>query len=161
MIFKSWFFDRYGLFCLGLMILTMSKYHENLLRDSILSLHFIVKFFSSLEIKMVLKNVKWNLFKNYPIFSPLFSFSVQLLSFLLAYLLLALLSMIGFPSVIRHFLLSPPAVICPRKHVHDVLEYKVILSKKRIHYQFGVFMWLEKAMTKFMIGLIKNCWKWK
>ena len=37
------------------MILTMTKYHENLLRDSPLSLLFIVKIFSSLETKMVLK----------------------------------------------------------------------------------------------------------
>ena len=37
------------------MILTMAKYHENLLRDSPLSLLFIVKFFSSLETKMVVK----------------------------------------------------------------------------------------------------------
>ena len=37
------------------MILTMTKYHENLLRDSPLSLLFIVKMFSSLETKMVLK----------------------------------------------------------------------------------------------------------
>ena len=134
----------------------MSKYHENLLRDYTLSLHFIVKFFTSFEITMVLKMSNQTFLRITRYFSPLFSFSVQLLSFHLAYLLLALLSMIGFPSVIRHFLLSPPAVICPRKHVHDVLEYKVILSKKRIHYQLGVFMWLEKAMTKFMIGLIKN-----
>ena len=37
------------------MILTMTKYHENLLRDSPLSLLFIVKFFSSLETMMALK----------------------------------------------------------------------------------------------------------
>ena len=37
------------------MILTMTKYHKNLLRDSPLSLLFIVKLFSSLETKMVLK----------------------------------------------------------------------------------------------------------
>ena len=37
------------------MILTMSKYHENLLSNSPMSLLFIVKFFSSLETKMVLK----------------------------------------------------------------------------------------------------------
>ena len=37
------------------MILTMTKYHDNLLIDSTLSLLFIVKFFSSLETKMILK----------------------------------------------------------------------------------------------------------
>ena len=37
------------------MILTVTKYHENLLRDSPLSLLFIVKFSSSLETNMVLK----------------------------------------------------------------------------------------------------------
>ena len=37
------------------MILTMTKYHENLLRDSPLSLLSIVKLFSSLEAKKVLK----------------------------------------------------------------------------------------------------------
>ena len=33
----------------------MAKYHENLLKDSTLSLLFTVKFFSSLETKMILK----------------------------------------------------------------------------------------------------------
>ena len=37
------------------MILTMTKYHENLLRDSPLSLLSIVKLFSSLETKKVQK----------------------------------------------------------------------------------------------------------
>ena len=37
------------------MILTMTKYHENLLKDSPLSLLFVVKFFSFLETKKVLK----------------------------------------------------------------------------------------------------------
>ena len=37
-----------------LMILTMTKYHENLLRDSPLFVLFIVNFFSSLEAKMIL-----------------------------------------------------------------------------------------------------------
>ena len=37
------------------MILTMTKYHENLLRDSHLSLLSVVKLFSSLETKQVLK----------------------------------------------------------------------------------------------------------
>ena len=37
------------------MILTMTKYHEHLLRDSPLSLLFMVNFFSSLETKMVKK----------------------------------------------------------------------------------------------------------
>ena len=37
------------------MSLTMTKYHENLLSDSPLSLLFIVKLFSSLETKMILK----------------------------------------------------------------------------------------------------------
>merc|ERR1711989_110701 len=41
--------------CLILMILTLTKYHENLFRDSPLSLLFMVKFLSSLETKMVLK----------------------------------------------------------------------------------------------------------
>ena len=41
--------------CLILMILTMAKHHENLLRDSPLSLLSIVNFFSSLKTKMVLK----------------------------------------------------------------------------------------------------------
>ena len=41
--------------CLILMILSMTKYHENLLRDSNLSLLFVVKYFSSLETKMILK----------------------------------------------------------------------------------------------------------
>ena len=41
--------------CLILMILTMAKYHENLLRDSTLCLLFIAKSFSSLEIKVILK----------------------------------------------------------------------------------------------------------
>ena len=54
--FKPWFVWLIWSFeCLILMILTMTKYHENLLRDSLLSLLFIVKFFSSLETKMVLK----------------------------------------------------------------------------------------------------------
>ena len=38
-----------------LMILTLTKYHENLLRDGTLSLLSMVKFFSSLEVKMILK----------------------------------------------------------------------------------------------------------
>ena len=37
------------------MILTMTKYHENLSRDSALSLLFMVKFFSSSVTKMILK----------------------------------------------------------------------------------------------------------
>ena len=37
------------------MILTMTKYHENLLRDSPLSSLSIVRIFSSLETKMILK----------------------------------------------------------------------------------------------------------
>ena len=37
------------------MILMMAKYHENLLIHRTLSLLFIVKFFSSLETKMILK----------------------------------------------------------------------------------------------------------
>ena len=41
--------------CLISMILTMTKYHENLLRDSPLSLLSVVKFLSSLETKKVLK----------------------------------------------------------------------------------------------------------
>jgi len=36
------------------MILTLNKYHENLLRESILSLPFIVKFLPTLETKMIL-----------------------------------------------------------------------------------------------------------
>ena len=38
-----------------LMILTMTKYHENLLRNSALSLLSTVKIFSSLETEMILK----------------------------------------------------------------------------------------------------------
>ena len=41
--------------CLILMILTMAKYHKSLLKDSTLSLLCIVKFFSSLETKMIQK----------------------------------------------------------------------------------------------------------
>ena len=41
--------------CLILMILTMTNYHEKLLGDSPLSLLCIVKFFSSLKTKMILK----------------------------------------------------------------------------------------------------------
>ena len=41
--------------CLILMILTMAKYHENLLKVSSLSFLFIVKFFSSLKTRMILK----------------------------------------------------------------------------------------------------------
>ena len=37
------------------MILTMTKYHKNSLKDSPLSLLSIVKFFSSLETEMILK----------------------------------------------------------------------------------------------------------
>ena len=37
------------------MILIMTKYHENLLNDSPLSLLSVVKFFSSLETKMIIK----------------------------------------------------------------------------------------------------------
>ena len=56
MISESWFFWLIWPFtCLILMILTTTKYHENLLRDSLLYLLFMVKFFSSLETKMVLK----------------------------------------------------------------------------------------------------------
>merc|ERR1711989_126446 len=56
--FKSYFVWLIWPFeCLILMILTMTKYHENLLSDSPLSLLFIAKFFSSLETKMVLKTL--------------------------------------------------------------------------------------------------------
>ena len=41
--------------CLILVILTMTKYHENLLRDSPLSMLSILEFCSSLETKMILK----------------------------------------------------------------------------------------------------------
>ena len=37
------------------MILTMTKYHENLLKDSYLSLLSTAKFFSALETNMILK----------------------------------------------------------------------------------------------------------
>ena len=37
------------------MILSIPKYHENLLKDSNLSLLFVVKFFSSFKTKMILK----------------------------------------------------------------------------------------------------------
>ena len=55
-IFKTWFFWLIWPFkCLILVILTIAKYHENLLKDSTLSLLFIVKFFSFLKTKMILK----------------------------------------------------------------------------------------------------------
>ena len=41
--------------CLLLMILTMTKYHEHLLKESTLSLLSMVKFFSSSETKIILK----------------------------------------------------------------------------------------------------------
>ena len=54
--FKSWLFWLIWPFeCLILMILTMTNYQKNLLRDNPLSLLFIVKFFSSLETKIVVK----------------------------------------------------------------------------------------------------------
>ena len=54
--FESWFFWLVWPFeCLILMILTMVKYHKNLLRDGLLPSLSIVKFFSSLETKMILK----------------------------------------------------------------------------------------------------------
>ena len=49
------FWQIWPLKCLILMILTITKYHENLLRESTLSLLFMVKFFSSLETKMIPK----------------------------------------------------------------------------------------------------------
>ena len=56
MFFKSWFvLLLWPLESLILMILTLTKYHENLLNDSTLSLLFIVKFFSPLETLMKLK----------------------------------------------------------------------------------------------------------
>ena len=55
-VFKSQFFWLIWPFkCLILMILTIAKYHEILLKDSTSSLLFIVKFFSSLKTKMILK----------------------------------------------------------------------------------------------------------
>jgi len=55
-IFKSWFFWLIWPFeCLILMILTMTKYHEYLLRDSPLPSLSIVIFFTSLETKMIQK----------------------------------------------------------------------------------------------------------
>ena len=55
-IFQSWLFWLiWPVKCLILMILTMAKYHENLHRDSTLSLLSMVKFFSSLETKMIQK----------------------------------------------------------------------------------------------------------
>jgi len=63
-IFKSWFFWLIWPFKgLSLMILTMTIYHENLPRDSFLSLLFIVKFFSSLQTKMILKKTNENLLR--------------------------------------------------------------------------------------------------
>jgi len=54
--FKSWFVWLVWPFeCLILMILTMTNYHENSLRDGPLSLLSIIKFFSSLKTKKVLK----------------------------------------------------------------------------------------------------------
>ena len=51
------------------MILTMTKYHGNLLRDGPMSLLFIVKFFSPLETKTVLKIPNETFLKNHPILS--------------------------------------------------------------------------------------------
>ena len=48
------FWQMWPLKCLILMILTITKYHENLLRDSTLSLLSIVKLFSPLKTKMIL-----------------------------------------------------------------------------------------------------------
>ena len=54
--FESWFFWLiWPLECLILMILTMTKYPENWLRDSTLSFLSIVECFSPLESKMILK----------------------------------------------------------------------------------------------------------
>ena len=52
--------------CPILMILTMTKYHKNLLSDSLLSFLFIVNFFF-LGNQDNSKITKWNLFKNHPI----------------------------------------------------------------------------------------------
>ena len=49
------------------MILTVTNYHENMLRDSPLSLLSSVKFLSSLETKMILKIANETFFKNHPI----------------------------------------------------------------------------------------------
>ena len=55
-IFKSQFFWLIWPFkCLILMILTSTKYHGNLLKDSSWSLLSLVKFFTSLETKKILK----------------------------------------------------------------------------------------------------------
>ena len=58
------------------MILTMTKYHENLLRVSPLSLLSMVKFLSSLETNMVLKipnktflRITRYLFKKHPMYA--------------------------------------------------------------------------------------------
>ena len=54
MIFKSWFFWlKWPFECLILMILTMTKYHENSLKDSPLSLLSMVSLFSSLETHII------------------------------------------------------------------------------------------------------------
>ena len=54
--FESWFFWLIQSFkCLILVILTMTVYHETLLRDGPSSLLSMVNFFSSLEPKMILK----------------------------------------------------------------------------------------------------------
>ena len=54
--FKSWFVWLIWPFeCLILMIFTTTKFHENLLRVSALSLLFISKFFSSLETKTLVE----------------------------------------------------------------------------------------------------------
>ena len=56
LIFESWFFWLIWPFeCPISMILTLTEYHENLVRHSPLSLLLTVKFFSSAETKMILK----------------------------------------------------------------------------------------------------------
>ena len=56
MIFKTCLFWLiWALKFLILMILTLTKYHQNLLRDCPLSLLSMVKLFSSLETKMIVK----------------------------------------------------------------------------------------------------------
>ena len=52
------------------MISTIAKYHENLLKDSTLSLRFTVKISSSLEAKMILKKPN-ETFLRITLYSPL------------------------------------------------------------------------------------------
>ena len=106
--------------CLTLMILTTTKCHENLLRDSTLSLLSIVIFVSSWETTMILKipNETFLRFTRYPlIYTRIFFkdiFEVFLL--LIAVLHLRVLSVILHSTiemhVSRHLYISPFRCVC-------------------------------------------------